>query len=283
MSRTPRAWPRQDGGGAASAPTSRSPSAPPSRVGARPPSARVRPPSRPPLCGWTTGRHRAEAPRAARATAPEARGAARSARLHCAGAGRPTPQDLSRCSGPVAARSSVARSSSPPRHPRSCDPAPKARSPESVASRSDPGPTGTPLPDPPRSDEQQPAPWFASATHGPPAYPLRNSPGILNPSPSPGNRMTDLKLEQAISQDSKLRQSANAQVVRDLRTLREAAIILDANKHTAECRRLVAVVRELVADPKRAIETSSDTDEDKAEVLTETSRQETAALKNPAQ
>ena len=80
-------------------------------------------------------------------------------------------------------------------------------------------------------------------------------------------RVTDLKLEQAISQDSELRQSANAQVVRDLRTLREAALILDANKHTAECQRLVTVVRELVADPTRAIETSSDTDEDKAEVL----------------
>jgi ABC-type uncharacterized transport system YnjBCD permease subunit len=74
-------------------------------------------------------------------------------------------------------------------------------------------------------------------------------------------RVTDLKLEQAISQDSKLRQSANAQVVRDLRTLREAALILDANKHTAECQRLVTVVRELVADPTRTIETSSDTDE----------------------
>src|SRR5215212_6930443 len=86
-------------------------------------------------------------------------------------------------------------------------------------------------------------------------------------------RVTDLKLEQAISQDSKLRQGANAQVVRDLRTLREAAIILDANKHTAECRRLVAVVRELVADPARTIEISSDTDEDKAEVLDETRRE----------
>src|SRR5215211_8286371 len=96
-------------------------------------------------------------------------------------------------------------------------------------------------------------------------------------------RVADLKLEQTISQDSKLRQSANAQVVRDLRTLREAAIILDANKHTAECQRLVAVVRELVADPKRTIEISSDTDEDKAEVLDKTRRQKTAALKNPAQ
>ena len=95
--------------------------------------------------------------------------------------------------------------------------------------------------------------------------------------------VADLKLEQAISQDSKLRQSANAQVARDLRTLREAALILDANKHTAECQRLVTVVRELAADPKRAIETSSDTDEDKAEVLDKTRRPKTAALKNPAQ
>jgi hypothetical protein len=95
--------------------------------------------------------------------------------------------------------------------------------------------------------------------------------------------VTDLKLEQAISRKVELRQSANAQVVRDLRTLREAAIILDANKHTAECQRLITVVRELVADPKRAIETSSDTDEDKAEVLDKTRRPKTAALKNPAQ
>src|SRR5215213_9360173 len=92
-------------------------------------------------------------------------------------------------------------------------------------------------------------------------------------------RVTDLKLEHAISQDSKLRQSANAQVVRDLRTLREAALILDANKHTAECQRLVTVVRELVADPARTIETSSDTDEDKAEALDETRRRKTAALR----
>ena len=103
-------------------------------------------------------------------------------------------------------------------------------------------------------------------------------------SPALGHcRVTDLKLEQAISQDSKLRQSANAQVVRDLRTLREAALILDANKHTAECQRLVSVVRELVADPARTIETSSDTDEGKAEALDETRRHKTASLKNSAQ
>src|SRR3954462_8886655 len=96
-------------------------------------------------------------------------------------------------------------------------------------------------------------------------------------------RVTDLKLEQAISRKNELRQSANAQVVRDLRTLREAAFILDANKHTAEYQRLVAVVRELVADPARAIETSGDTDEDKAEVLDAMRHRTTAVLKNSAQ
>ena len=50
-----------------------------------------------------------------------------------------------------------------------------------------------------------------------------------------------------------------------------------------KCQRLVTVVRELVADPQRAIETSSDTDEDKAEALDKTRRPKTAALKNPAQ
>ena len=41
-------------------------------------------------------------------------------------------------------------------------------------------------------------------------------------------RVTELKLEKAILPHSELRQSANRQIVRDLRTLREAAIILDA-------------------------------------------------------
>src|SRR4051812_19511305 len=82
-------------------------------------------------------------------------------------------------------------------------------------------------------------------------------------------RVTDLNLEPAISRQNELRQSANAQVVRDLRTLREAAFILEANRHTAECQRLVAVVR--------------DTDEDKAEALDEMRRRTTAVLKNSAQ
>src|SRR4051795_10651214 len=189
MSRTPPAWPRPDGGGGASAPTSRSPSGPPSRVGARPQRARVRPPSSAPPWGRSTGHRRTAASQAARATAPEAQGAARSARSHCADASHPGPRARVRCSGRVTARSSAGQSSSPPRHPRSCDPALTTRSPESASSRSDPGPTGASLPDRPRSDDQQPAPWLASAPHGAPAYPLFNNPGILNPSPSPGARM----------------------------------------------------------------------------------------------
>src|SRR3954447_10776675 len=189
MSRTPPAWPRPDGGGAASAPTSRSPSGPPSRVGATPPRARFPPPSSAPPWGRSTGHRRTAASQAARATAPEARGAARSVRCRSADASHPGPRGHARCSGRATAQSSAGQSSSPPRHPRSCDPALTTRSPESAASRSDPGPTGASLPDRPRSDDQQPAPWLASAPHGAPAYPLRDRTGILNPSPSPGARI----------------------------------------------------------------------------------------------
>ena len=89
--------------------------------------------------------------------------------------------------------------------------------------------------------------------------------------------VTKLKVEKAMPPQSELRQSENAQVARDLRTLREAAVILDAKKHTTECRRLVAVVRGMVANPERAVETSGDTDEDKAEILYENRRRKTAA------
>src|SRR3954462_2054276 len=189
MSRTPPGWPRPDGGGGASGPPNGSPSGPPSRVGARPQRARVRRPSSAPPWGRSTGHRRTAASQAARATAPEAQGAARSARCRCADASHPGPRARVRCSGRVTARSSAGQSSSPPRHPRWCDPALTTRSPERAASRSDPGPTGASLPDRPRSDDQQPAPWLASAPHGAPAYPLFNNPGILNPSPSPGARL----------------------------------------------------------------------------------------------
>ena len=89
--------------------------------------------------------------------------------------------------------------------------------------------------------------------------------------------VTKLNVEKAMPPQSELRQSENAQVARDLRTLREAAVILDAKKHTTECRRLIAVVRGMVANPDHAVETSGDTDEDKAEVIYETRRRKTAA------
>ena len=76
----------------------------------------------------------------------------------------------------------------------------------------------------------------------------------------------DTKLEQAIAAKSELRRGANAQVVRDLRTLRDAAIVLDASQPQL-CQQLVAIVKERVADPTKAIVSSGDTDEDKAEAL----------------
>ena len=39
------------------------------------------------------------------------------------------------------------------------------------------------------------------------------------------------KLEEAIAQKSELRETANKQTVRDLRTLRDAAIVLDTYKY----------------------------------------------------
>src|SRR4051812_13053555 len=208
MSRAPPAWPRPDGGGGASAPSSRSPSGPPSRVGARPQRARVRPPSSAPPWGRSTGHRRTAASQAARATAPEARGAARSVRCRCADASHPGPRARVRCSGRVTARSSAGQSSSPRRHPRWCDPALTARSPERAASRSDPGPTGASLPDPRRSDDQQPAPWPASATHGAPAYPLRDRTGIQAESfvRNPYHRRLRLKVFGPLGERDYLRQ-----------------------------------------------------------------------------
>ena len=79
-----------------------------------------------------------------------------------------------------------------------------------------------------------------------------------------------LKLEDAIAQKKELREQANEQTVRDLRTLRDAAIVLDAYRYQPECERLVAIVKALSANPEKAIEQSGDTDEDKAEEIAET-------------
>nr|WP_306437192.1 photosystem reaction center subunit H [Methylobacterium gnaphalii] len=79
--------------------------------------------------------------------------------------------------------------------------------------------------------------------------------------------MKGLKLEEEIAGKKELQLSANEQTVRDLRTLRDAAIILDSFKFEPECERLVAIVRQLTAQPTKAIERGSDTDEEKAEEI----------------
>lgn len=78
-----------------------------------------------------------------------------------------------------------------------------------------------------------------------------------------------LKLEDAIVGKKELQEAANAQTVRDLRTLRDAAIVLDAFKFEPECERLVAIVRQLTAQPEKTIERGGDTDEEKAEEIEE--------------
>jgi hypothetical protein len=78
------------------------------------------------------------------------------------------------------------------------------------------------------------------------------------------------KLEEAIAAKSQLRETANKQAVRDLRTLRDAAIVLETYGYGSECERVVEIVRALAANPAKAIERSGDTDEEKAEELLET-------------
>lgn len=77
------------------------------------------------------------------------------------------------------------------------------------------------------------------------------------------------KIEEQIAAKAELQKDANAQTVRDLRTLRDAAIVLETYKYAAECERLVEIVRALAANPEKTIERGGDTDEDKAEDLME--------------
>ena len=78
--------------------------------------------------------------------------------------------------------------------------------------------------------------------------------------------VADAQLEKAIATKSEFRDRANAQVVRDLRTLRDAAVVLDAYEHEGECKRVVAVLNALTSNPERALQ-AGDTDEDKAEEI----------------
>jgi hypothetical protein len=88
----------------------------------------------------------------------------------------------------------------------------------------------------------------------------------------PAQAACDVKgaeIEEAIARKSELREDANAQMVRDLRTLRDAAIVLETYKFPGECEVLLGIVRSLLANPSKTIEQGGDTDEDKAESLIE--------------
>ncbi len=97
---------------------------------------------------------------------------------------------------------------------------------------------------------------------------------------SPAGAACDVKgaqIEEAIAKKSELREDANAQLVRDLRTLRDAAIVLESYKFPGECEVLLGIVRSLLANPGKTIEQSGDTDEEKAEDLIEAREPKAAA------
>lgn len=87
----------------------------------------------------------------------------------------------------------------------------------------------------------------------------------------------DAGLEPAIAAKKELQEDKNAQVVRDLRTLRDAAVVLESYGYAEECRRLVAIVKDLVANPEGTIKRSGDTDEEKAEEVEESREPKTPA------
>ncbi|SDA23132.1 hypothetical protein SAMN02799622_03050 [Methylobacterium sp. UNC378MF] len=96
----------------------------------------------------------------------------------------------------------------------------------------------------------------------------------------PARAACDVKgaqIEEAIAKKSELRADANAQLVRDLRTLRDAAIVLESYKFPGECEVLLGIVRSLLANPSKTIEQSGDTDEEKAEDLIEAREPKDAA------
>jgi hypothetical protein len=82
-------------------------------------------------------------------------------------------------------------------------------------------------------------------------------------------------LEEALAAKPELREPANRPLAADLRTLRDAAIVLETYGFGTECEGLVAIVAKLAADPKRTIE-RGDTDEGKAEAMIEASKPKAA-------
>src|SRR3954465_8368973 len=76
-------------------------------------------------------------------------------------------------------------------------------------------------------------------------------------------QIADAKLEEAVLQSPTLRGPGNRQAVRDLRSLRDAALILRSYGRHADCERLLGNIRELIAGPSMG--TLGDNDEEAAE------------------
>jgi hypothetical protein len=76
-------------------------------------------------------------------------------------------------------------------------------------------------------------------------------------------QMADAKLEEAILNNPGLRGAANRQAVRDLRSLRDAAITLRSYGRHEDCERLLGNIRELISGPPMG--TLGDNDEEEAE------------------
>jgi PRC-barrel domain protein len=88
--------------------------------------------------------------------------------------------------------------------------------------------------------------------------------GVLGATPALAEcQIADAKLEEAILQKPDLRGPENRQTVKDLRSLRDAAFTLWSYGRHADCERLMANIRELIAGPNMS--SLGDNDEDAAE------------------
>jgi hypothetical protein len=101
------------------------------------------------------------------------------------------------------------------------------------------------------------------------------------PLPSATCDVVGLRLEDVIAKSAELQKPANEQAVRDLRTLRDAAVVLDAYKHPEVCAQVLTVLRSLAADPDRAIDQGGDTDEEKAEAVEQARKPKKPEVKTP--
>jgi hypothetical protein len=76
-------------------------------------------------------------------------------------------------------------------------------------------------------------------------------------------QIADAKLEEAVLQSPTLRGPSNRQAVRDLRSLRDAALTLRSYGRHADCERLLGNIRELLTGPSMGM--LGDNDEEAAE------------------